>query len=385
MYDRHRIRRWRIGYEQRPRPAHPGRRLSATTALATCPRARSSRSWGTWTSTTLWRWPGGRYGAGPRPNRRHRSLAGRAARAGRSGPVPFAATSRRPKWPSAGEGCPRSIRRAVPLDLAAGVLGAGRGSWLYRALRETGLATSVSAHHYSPTELGVFSIGADCDAERVGSGDWSAVAEATARLALTGPEAGRSGAGAHAAAGALVAADGGDGRPRRVARGCRGAGRLPAPGHGVRTAGGATSDDQVRGAARRCLDPEAVAAVAYLPRDAGRSSPPPIWRGPSRSLGWIARTERSVATPTQRRRGRGRLGVPRRPLEVRGGSAPSRTPGFDLLVRRKSRACRSSRSASTCRGWTSIPDGKAGVSALAVRSAIRGAGDLDAAAAGLRL
>ena len=56
---------------------------------------------------------------------------------------------------------------APALDLAAAVLGAGRGSWLYRSLREEGIVTSVSAHNYAPTELGVFSIGADLEPEKV--------------------------------------------------------------------------------------------------------------------------------------------------------------------------------------------------------------------------
>lgn len=44
----------------------------------------------------------------------------------------------------------------VPLELAAAVLGSGRASRLYRAVRERELAASVSAYDYTPTELGVF-------------------------------------------------------------------------------------------------------------------------------------------------------------------------------------------------------------------------------------
>jgi len=42
------------------------------------------------------------------------------------------------------------------LELLAGVLGSGRASRLYRAVRERRLASSVSAYHYTPTEIGVF-------------------------------------------------------------------------------------------------------------------------------------------------------------------------------------------------------------------------------------
>src|SRR5690349_18797561 len=47
------------------------------------------------------------------------------------------------------------------LDLAAGALGSGRASRLYRAVRERQLAASVSAYNYTPTDLGVFVLHAD--------------------------------------------------------------------------------------------------------------------------------------------------------------------------------------------------------------------------------
>src|SRR5690349_10918904 len=47
------------------------------------------------------------------------------------------------------------------LDLLASVLGSGRASRLYRAVRERKLASSVSAYDYTPTELGVFVVHAE--------------------------------------------------------------------------------------------------------------------------------------------------------------------------------------------------------------------------------
>ncbi|HEY2376870.1 MAG TPA: pitrilysin family protein [Gemmatimonadaceae bacterium] len=47
------------------------------------------------------------------------------------------------------------------LDLLAMVLGAGRASRLYRAVRERKLASAVSAYDYTPTDLGVFVIHAE--------------------------------------------------------------------------------------------------------------------------------------------------------------------------------------------------------------------------------
>ncbi|MEP6491422.1 MAG: pitrilysin family protein [bacterium] len=47
------------------------------------------------------------------------------------------------------------------LDLLATVLGSGRASRLYRAVRERRLASSVSAYNYTPTEIGVFVVHAE--------------------------------------------------------------------------------------------------------------------------------------------------------------------------------------------------------------------------------
>ncbi|HUF31534.1 MAG TPA: pitrilysin family protein, partial [Gemmatimonadaceae bacterium] len=66
------------------------------------------------------------------------------------------------------------------LDLAASVLGAGRASRLYRAVRERTLAASVSAFNYTPTDLGVFAVhaegpaGATAEAARA---IWAQIAE----------------------------------------------------------------------------------------------------------------------------------------------------------------------------------------------------------------
>ena len=49
------------------------------------------------------------------------------------------------------------------LDLLALILGQGRASHLYRNVREAGLASGVSAHNYTPTDLGVFGITAEAE------------------------------------------------------------------------------------------------------------------------------------------------------------------------------------------------------------------------------
>ncbi len=57
---------------------------------------------------------------------------------------------------------PGSLHPDTPLlELAGTMLGSGRGSRLYRAVRERKLATSVSAYDYTPTEIGVFIVHAE--------------------------------------------------------------------------------------------------------------------------------------------------------------------------------------------------------------------------------
>ncbi|HEX5437653.1 MAG TPA: pitrilysin family protein [Gemmatimonadaceae bacterium] len=61
---------------------------------------------------------------------------------------------------------PGTLHHDTPLlDVAAAVLGAGRASRLYRAVRDRKLAASISAYDYTPTELGVFTVHAEGPSE----------------------------------------------------------------------------------------------------------------------------------------------------------------------------------------------------------------------------
>ena len=51
------------------------------------------------------------------------------------------------------------------LDMLAVVIGAGRASRLYRAVRERQLASSISAHNYTPRDIGVFMVHAETSPE----------------------------------------------------------------------------------------------------------------------------------------------------------------------------------------------------------------------------
>jgi zinc protease len=52
------------------------------------------------------------------------------------------------------------------LDVLAVILGQGRAARLYRQVRDAGLVEAVSSYNYTPTELGVFGIGAELAPER---------------------------------------------------------------------------------------------------------------------------------------------------------------------------------------------------------------------------
>ncbi len=54
----------------------------------------------------------------------------------------------------------------VALDAAAELLGAGRGARLWRGVRLPGLAASVGAGHYTPTEVGVFEVSVETEPGR---------------------------------------------------------------------------------------------------------------------------------------------------------------------------------------------------------------------------
>ncbi len=375
MYDRHRIRRWRIGYDEdlakftredvfgyyRSRYV-PSRTIVAIVGDVDEAEALAlgRRTYGDWAPAEGAVDPSP--AEPPRRDVRARTLRGDVSQS----EVALG-------W----RGVAALDPLAIPLDLAAAVLGSGRGSWLYQALRETGIATSVSAHHYSPTELGVFSIGADCDADRVAS-VVDRVAEAVARLTLRGPEADD-----------LERA-----RTLLLSRWSRGMEEME--GRASSLAGAealgdyrlldrefaelaAVSADQVREAAARILDPEAVSAVVYQPRNRGEDLTP----GRLASAFAVTALAAGSAAPRPGRAAGARPGAasaagtsPRREIA---GVHHVALPAFDLLVRHKPGVPLVNLGVYFPR-VSFDPPGKAGVSALAVRGAIRGAADLDAAA-----
>ncbi len=367
MFDRHRIRRWRIGHEAqlagftrddltayyRSRYV-PERTIVAIVGAVEPDQALelARRAYGDW--------PPARGAADPGPDEparrevRARTLRGDVAR----GELALGWRTVPPLHPD-----------SPALDLAAAVLASGRGSWLYRGLREPGLATWVAAHNYAPAELGVFSIAAELDPLRLDQAV-NGVAEAVARATLLGP----SGEELERAR-TLVRA-----RWARRLESMEGRASALASAEALEDVSlldreyqalGRVTADQVREAAARYLLPEAVAGVAYLPEG----------EGPDLTVEGLARafavTELRPAAPVPevpaRRRGPGRAGGIREADVLL-----TRLPGIDLLVRRKPGVPLVTLGLYAPRLHFD-PPAQAGLGALLVRSALRGAGGLDSA------
>ena len=366
MYDRHRIRRWRIGTEEQ--------------------LARLTRD-------DLWSYYSSRYV----PERTIVAITGsvdadRALDLGRAAyadwPARPGAVDSSPEEPPRREVRARTLRgdvssaelvlgwRAVPplhedsaaLDVAAAVLSAGRGSWLYRSLREEGLVTSVAAHNYAPTELGVFSISADLSAEKMPLAV-EKIAESVSRLALLGPSADEIE------------------RAKTLLRSSWARRMEPMEGKGSALAAAealeevslldreyealsAVQPDEVRAVAARYLQPDNVSAVAYLPEEEGAELSD---AGLERAFAVTAirkATPRPVAHPAIRMastvEGQWESGV-----------LHAKLPGVDLLVRRKTGVPLVTAGIYVPRVEFE-PAAQAGLGALTVRSSVRGAGELDA-------
>ena len=368
MFDRHRIRRWRIGTEDL--------------------LARLTRD-------DLWSYYRSRYV----PERTIVAINGAfdpshaldLARAAYAGwPVAPGAVDRSPEEPPRREVRARTLRgdithaelvlgwRSVPplhedapaMDLAAAVLGLGRGSWLYRALREEGTVTSVTAHNYAPTELGVFSIGADLVPEKLPEAIERA-AEAVSRLTLLGPSPDEL-----ERARTLLRA-----RWARHLEPMEGKGAALAAAEAVDhvsfldreyEALGAVGPDEVRAAATRYLQPDNVSAVAYLPEGDGEElTAPALERAFSVSALRRAAPVASAGISPSPRAGVQPEG--RRQAEV----LHTALPGADLLVRRKTGVPLVTLGIYVPRVDLDPPP-QAGLGALTVRSSVRGADDLDA-------
>lgn len=366
LFDRHRIRRWRIGTESHLAGlAHreivayyrsryiPGRTIVAMTGDLDPESAIGMAG------DLFGGWPAAEAVLDPSPEEPpHRDVRARTLH----GDV------RRADLVLGWRGVPSLHPDAAALEVAAAVLGAGRGGWLYRGLRATGIVTSVGARNFSPTEVGVFSIGAELDPARLDPA-LAGIAGCVTRLRESGPsdqdiarvrtlfrarwarslESTEGRASALASAEALGGIELLEEEYERLL---------------------AVDKELVRRVTREWLDPGAIAGVAHLPMespgalDAERLREHfllPDWTTPAPILQQEFRAPDRVPV-----RGATTSGV----LHVE-------LPAADLLVGRKpgvplvSLGVYRRRTVREARGT-------AGLGALTVRAAVRGAGELNA-------
>ena len=257
---------------------------------------------------------------------------------------------------------------AAALDVAAAVLGLGRAGWLYRNLRAQGIVTSIGAWNFSPTEVGVFSIGAELEAARLGAA-LEGIAQCVTRLRAEGP------------------GDTDLGRVRTLirARWARGLesteGRASALAAAEALGGIELLDEEyerllaVDGAAvlrvaREWLDPEAVAGVAHLPHESAEDL------DVERLTRCFRRPHRTAPPPAPQPEIRAPASVGVRGVST-SGVLHVELPGADLLIGRKPGVPLVSLGLYRRR---TVPEARttAGIGALTVRAAVRGAGDFDA-------
>lgn len=374
LFDRHRIRRWRIGVEERLaaftrddvvayyRSRYvPGRVIVSIVGAVDPDRAfdRVEAIYRDWPATP------GAVDRSPEEPWRHEVRARTLRGDLKSAELTLG-------W----RGLPSLHPDAAALDLAAVVLGSGRGSRLYRALRQPGVVTSIGAYHYSPSEVGVFSVAADLDPDRVepAIAGIAAQVEALRRLGpsvaelerartLIGAQWARRLESVEGRASAFAAAEafaGVDVLEREYA------------------ALMAVTGERLLEVAARYLAPDAVAAVAYLPHGQGADLTPDRLGGIFAAAG--------PATPDQDSAGREPPSAPLVAIArgaVHAGVEHLALPAVDLLVRRKPGVPLASVGVYR-RRRTEEHKRTAGLGALAVRSAARGAGGWSGAELALR-
>lgn len=367
MFDRHRIRRWRIGrIEQLERytrddimgyyrSRYVPERVIVSMVGDIDPEAALELA-----ATCYEDWPAAPGAVDPSPEEPyHRDVRVRTLR----GDVTQAELVL--GW----RGVPSLDPDNIPLDLAAAVLASGRGSWLYQQLRETGTVTGVGAYHYSPTEIGVFSVGADLPAERVGQA-LDGMSQAVHRLAHHGPdETDMERARALLKYQWSRRMESMEGRAMALA-GAEALGSTDLLDEDYQRLETVTAEE-VRDAAAKYLHTDSVAAVLYLPDGQGTDLDADELRDVfARPVSRAVAAPRTEWTPPAREASGARR-------EEAHGVLHTALPGADILVRRKPGVPLVSLGIYYPRTRFEAPH-EAGLGALTVRSAIRGAGPLDA-------
>ncbi len=259
-------------------------------------------------------------------------------------------------------------RDAPALDIAAVIVGMGRGSRLYRAVRLPGLAATTSASHYTPTEVGVFEIALESEGDRIDTAV-ERVSQLAAALGMAGPseqELGR--------ARALVATQWArrfetvDGRAAALCE-CEALGSYRLADELYQRSLEVTAQDIWR-VAREHLSPATISGVVYLP-SGGRTRLADAW--PPAGRGDALELAATVPRPTVQ--GQSRQAT-HEVVEYPGGVGHCAHPGADVLIRSKP----GSGLVTVLVHVPGVADREtadiAGISWLLARSAIRGAGGM---------
>ena len=374
LHDRHRMRRWRIGHEAALRSftrdtVHGFYRAHyrpSNTVLAIvgdvhpgAVRDAVAARWGTLADGSAPRDRGPAEDAAP--GFRWREMAGDIAQ----GHVAIG-------WRTPPTNHPDTPR----LDLAAAVLGSGRASRLYRAVRERQLASDIGAYNYTPTELGVFTIHAEGRADRLADAARATWAElhAFTRDGVSERELVR--ARRLYEARWLRRLESMDGQAMYLAEWeAAGDWRL---GDRYLASLVAATPTEVADAVRRHLDPAQASVVVYQPRGAG-----PLGAVAAGARAWLDAANAGhaplagvvdaplvVIAP----------GAPER-VEERGPTAVYRTArGVPVLVRRRPGAPMVHIAVTAVGGAVADGEATAGRTALAMRASVKGTLLRDAAA-----
>jgi zinc protease len=365
LFDRHRMRRWRIGsadnlrrltaddvrayYESR---YTPGRVVIAVVGDVDPDHVLGliDASFGPWSRSTQEVPP-----SPAEPDRRQaraRTLRGDVER-------PLASIG----WRTVG-----TLHEDAPaLDIAATMLGSGRGSRLYRALQVPGIAASSGAFHYTPTEVGVFELDLEAEGDHIEDAILRAV-DLVEGLGEDGP-----GADEVRRARSLVATgwarrlESMDGRATALCEAEALGGYELLDEMAARLL--RVSSAEVRDAVRRWLGRDSLNGVIYLPKATADLGLAAAWPPPSAGTA-VAKS----ALPTLRPLGDAPA-VPT-PSVLPEGLRHWACPGLDLLIRPKP----GSQVVTLLLHFPGVPLREelhtAGVSWLLARAAIRGAGGL---------
>jgi zinc protease len=258
---------------------------------------------------------------------------------------------------------------APALDVAAEILGVGQGSWLAQAVRRPGLASATGSTHYTVGDVGVFDASLATDTATLPAALERTLALAE-RLADTGPDPAQL-----ARVRALLAThwarrlESADGRATTLAE-FEALGDFALADQYLEQLV-ATDADAVRAAARRYLARDVACAAVYLPRAATVTLAEGAW--PLSPSALTAPTTVASALPHGRRPARSRQAS-----DLPGAIGVLRLPGADVLVRRRAGLGLVSLGVHFPGIPTQEDAANAGISRLLARSALRGAGGLDA-------